>query len=76
MKNVIISEKVREKKLSESPADTTTPVEVAQVSSPVDLAWRYRWAMNNFNMNVAKKLGPTGVKKYWRRVGQIEMELD
>ncbi len=42
MKDVIISEKAREKKLSEGPADTTAPAEVAQTSSPVDLAWKYR----------------------------------
>ncbi len=42
MKNVIISEKIREEEmLSESIADTTTPAEVARVSSPIDLAGRY-----------------------------------
>ncbi len=27
-------------------------------------------------MVAAKELGQTGVKKYWRRAGQVEMELD
>ena len=27
-------------------------------------------------MDAAKELGLTGIKKYWRRVGQVEMELD
>ena len=34
------------------------------------------WAMSNSDMDVAKKLRLTGSKKYWRRVGQVEMELD
>ncbi len=42
MKDVIISEKVREEKtLLEGIADTTAPTEVSQVLSPVDLAGRY-----------------------------------
>ncbi len=76
MKDIIISEKTREKKLSEGPADTTAPAEVAWTSSPIDLAWKYRWAMSNVDMDAAKKLGLTEVKKYWRWAGQVEMELD
>ncbi len=38
MKDVIISEKAREKKLSEGPADTTAPAEMARTLSPIDLA--------------------------------------
>ncbi len=42
MKDVIIAEKVGEDEmLSESIADTTTPAEVARVSSPVDVIGRY-----------------------------------
>ncbi len=64
IKDVIISEKVREKKLSEGLADTTAPAEVARASSPIDLAWKYRWAMSNVDMDATKALGLTGVKKY------------
>ena len=32
--------------------------------------------MSNLNLDIAKKLGLPGIKKYWRRAGQIEMELD
>ncbi len=42
IKDVIISEKVREKELSEGPMDTTVPAEVARASSLIDLAWKYR----------------------------------
>ena len=77
MKVIIMSEKARKKeKLSESTAVTTAPAEVARASNFVNLAWRYKWAISNTDMNVAKKLGLTGVKKYWKRASQVEMELD
>ena len=70
MKNVIISKNVREEKmLSESIADTTTPAEVARVLSLIDLAGRYNWAMSDANLDTAKELGLTGIKKYWKRAG-------
>ena len=70
MKDVIIEEKVREKEgLSEGIADTTAPAEVARASSPVDLAGKYMWAMSNADMDAAKELGLTGIKKYWRHAG-------
>ncbi len=64
MKDVIILEKAREKKLLEGSADTTAPAKVARASSPINLAWKYRWAMSNVDMDAAKKLGLTGIKKY------------
>ena len=77
MKNVIIKKKVREKEgLSEGIVDKIAPAEVARALSPVDLAWEYMWAMNNANINAAKKLGVTGIKKYWSHAGQGEIELD
>ncbi len=77
MKNVIISEKAREKEmLPESVADMTAPAEVARVSSPVDLAGRYNWAMSVVDLDAAKELGLTDIKKYWRRASQVEMEQD
>ena len=32
--------------------------------------------MSNANLDTAKKLGQTGIKKYWKGVGSIEIELD
>lgn len=32
--------------------------------------------MGNTDIDVAKKLGLIGVKKYWRRASHVEMELD
>lgn len=73
MKDMIISKKAREKeRLSVDIADTTAPAEMAQASSPVDLVGRCMWAMNNANLDAAKELGLTDIKKYWRRAGQVE----
>ena len=33
-------------------------------------------AMRNTDLDAAKKLGPTSIKKYWRRAGQVDMEID
>ncbi len=77
MKEVIVSDKAKEDKmLSESIADTTVPTKVARVSSPVDLVGRYNWAMSDADLDAAKELGLTGIKKYWIRAGQVEIELD
>ena len=74
IKDVIISEKAREKKLLEGPVDITVPAEIARAINLVDLAWRYKWAMSNVDIDTVKKLGLIEVKKYWRRVGQVERE--
>ena len=77
MKDMIILEKAREEEmLSEGIADMTAPAEMAQVLSPVDLAGRYNRVMSDADLDVAKKLGLTGIKKYWRCAGQVKMELD
>ena len=77
MKDIIILEEAREKeKLSEGIADTTAQAEVARTWSPVDLAERYKWAMSDADPDAAKELRLTGIKKYWRRVGQVEIKLD
>lgn len=64
MKDIIILEKAREKKLSKSLLNTTIVVEVAQVFGPVDFGLRSRCVMSNINIDIAKKLGQTRVKKY------------
>lgn len=77
MKDVIILEKVREKKkLSKSIIDTTAQAKLAWTLSLVDLARRYKWAMSNVNLDVTKELGLTGIQKYQRCVDQVKMELD
>ena len=74
---MIISKKVKkEKTLSKDIIDTIALVKVAQVLSLVDLTKRYNWAMSDANLDIAKKLELTGIKKYWRRISQVEIKLD
>ena len=49
---------------------------MALASSAVDITWRNTLAMVNIDINAAKKLGLTGVKKYLRCASQVEIELD
>lgn len=32
--------------------------------------------MSNANLNIAKKLELTNIKKYWKYAGQVEIELN
>ena len=65
MKDVISEKKTKEKeKLSESIADTIALAEVAYILSLVDLARKYMWAINNLDLDAAKELELTGIKKY------------
>lgn len=77
MKNIIILKKTREKKkLSRNVANTIVQAKLAQASSFVNFARRYKWAINNIDLDEAKKLGLTGINRYWRRDGQVKMRLD
>ena len=65
MKEVIIIEKTKKKKeLSEGIANTTALAEMAQALSLIDLARKYMWVIGNADLNAAKKLGLTNIKKY------------
>ena len=73
----MIKKKSMEKEgLSESITNIIAMTEVTWVSSFVNFAKKYMWTMNNADMNVAKKLGLTSIKKYQRRARQYEIELD
>ena len=77
MKNVIISKKAREEKMpSKSITYTTALAEVAWVSSSIDLAWGYNWAINDADLDVVKELRQTNIKKYWRRARLVEIKPD
>ena len=39
------------------------PVEVAQVSSPIDIAGRYNQVTSNVDLEIVKKLRSSGIKK-------------
>lgn len=65
MQNIIILEKTRRiKKLLVVITDTTTPVEMGQALSLVDLVRRYKWAMSNTDLDIAKKQELIDIKKY------------
>ena len=77
MKDVIILEKTKEKEeLSEGIAAITALAEVARASSSVDIVGRYKWAISDADLDKTNELGLTSIKKYWRRAGHVEMELD
>lgn len=56
--------------------DITAKVKVAWISSLANFGTRYEWVMSNLDVNVAKELRQTGVKKYWQSIDQIKIELD
>ncbi len=71
MKDIIaVAERNRELLAMEN-VDKTVIAEVAKVSSAIDLGNKHSWAISNADMDVARDLRLTGIKKYWRRIGQI-----
>lgn len=56
--------------------DTTVPRKIAQISSFIDFAKRYKWAISNANLTKVKKLGLTDIKKYEKCASQVKIELD
>lgn len=57
-------------------ADTTVPTKIARISSFIDFAKRYKWAISNANLTKDKKLGLTYIKKYEKYAIQVKIELD
>ena len=51
-------------------------VEVARTSSPMDLNGKYMWAISNVDIDAARDLVITGIKKHWRLAGQIRKEVN
>ena len=78
MKDVIISKKALEKEgqLVVRNADKIALAEVGRTSSPMDLDGKYMWAISNVDIDAARDLGLTGIKKHWRLAGQIEKEVN
>lgn len=56
--------------------DKVAIAKVAKVASAIDIGNKYRQAISNDDMDAARDLGLTGVKKEWRCVGQIQAEID
>ena len=45
-------------------ADKIEQAEVVRTSSPMDLDGKYMWAMSNVDIDTARDLGLTGIKKH------------
>lgn len=56
--------------------DKAAIAKVAKVASAIDIGNKYRQAISNDDMDAARDLGLTGVKKEQRCVGQIQAEID
>lgn len=50
--------------LLKNTTNKTATAKMAQRSSFVDVVQKYKWAINNANINIAKKLGLTRNKKF------------
>ncbi len=76
MKDVIaVAEKGGELLAMEN-ADKTAIAEIAKVSSTINLGSKHSWAISTGDMNAVGDLRLTGIKKYWRRPGQISDKVD
>lgn len=61
---IILDIPTGKRKLSMDIADTTTPAEMAQVFSLVNLVRRYKWVISNLNLDVTKKQIKTDIQRY------------
>lgn len=52
------------------------PSKMLWASNFVDLSGKYIWAMSNVDLDAAKEIELTNIKKYWRYARQVEIELD
>ncbi len=76
MKNVIAMVERDGELLVMENANKTAITKFAKVSSAIDLRNKHSWAISNADMDVARDLGLTSIKKYWRRIGQIQDKVD
>ena len=77
IKDVFIKENARDKEgLLEEIANITLPVKMAWALSFINLVRKYMWVISNIDLDAAKELRLTGIKKYWKHIEQVEIELD
>ena len=57
-------------------ADKIAHAEVAKKSSPIDFDGKYMGTISNVNIDTARNLKLTGIKKYWKLAGQIEKKVN
>ena len=78
MKDVIILKKAlkKEGQLVVRNANKIALAEFGRTLSPMDLDGKYMWAISNVDIDAARDLGLTGIKKHWRLAGLIEKEVN
>ncbi|WP_375449299.1 hypothetical protein [uncultured Nostoc sp.] len=77
-KDVIISKKALENEgqLVVRNVDKIALAEVGKTLSLMDLDGKYMWAISNVDIDVARDLELTDIKKHWRLAVQIEREVN
>ncbi len=76
---VVVAEKGRKNKkqlVMENLLDKTAMAKVAKVLIVIDLGSKYSWAISDIDINIARDLGLTDIKKYWRYASQIQAKVD
>ena len=78
MKDMITSKKGLEKEEQQvvRNANKIMLAMVKRVLSPIDLDSKYIWAISNVDIDTARDLVLTGIKKHQRLVGQIEKKVN
>lgn len=73
-----MAERVGENKelLAMKNVDKSIIVEVAKVSSAINLRKKHRQAISNADMDTTEDLELIVIKKYWRYPGQIQDKVD
>lgn len=65
MKDIVILKKTKEKKiLLKDIRDTTGLTKIISALNQVNFARKYKWAINNADIDIDKKLEFTEIKKY------------
>lgn len=76
MKDVIILEKTREKERQLVVRNAIKQAKVAKMSNSINFDSKYMQVINNIDIDAAKDLGLTGVKKYLKRTSQIKVKVN
>lgn len=62
---IVMAEKAREnKKMLVKKGNKAVMAEVTRVSTAIDISNKYRWVISNANIDTARDLGLTNIKKY------------
>lgn len=69
-------DKKDKKSLAIENIDKTAKAKVAKVSNAIHLDSKYSWAISNSDMDAAKDLKLTEIKKYLKCAGQIQDKMD